>query len=198
MQVDNHFKMIKEGLPEIVRMGMNLVMPRSFDKITWLGRGPQENYQDRKTGAFVGMYKMNVADFYFPYVRPQENGNRTDVRWAAITDSTGSSLLFKGLPLLEVTAHHNVMEDFESPVRTVGRIVNGEKVINRHTCDVVPRDLTSVNIDFKQMGVGGDDSWGARTHDEYRLTAKEYRYGFIMHPLRPGEEPVEAGKITIK
>ncbi|HPT31639.1 MAG TPA: glycoside hydrolase family 2 TIM barrel-domain containing protein [Prolixibacteraceae bacterium] len=196
IRVDNHFKMTKDNLPEIVRMGMNLVMPRSFDKISWFGRGPQENYQDRKTGAFVGLYTMPVADIYFPYVRPQENGNRTDIRWAAITDSTGTGLLFKGKPLLEVTAHHNIMEDFESPVRTVGRMVNGQKVINRHTCDVVPRDLTSVNIDFKQMGVGGDDSWGARTHDEYRLMEKEYRYSYLILPLKKGDDPVEKGKIS--
>jgi beta-galactosidase len=198
MQVDNNFKMIKEGLPEIVRMGMNLVMPRSYDRITWLGRGPQENYQDRKTGAFVGLYQMNVADLYFPYVRPQENGNRTDIRWAAVTDSTGTGLLFKGLPLLEVTARHNIMEDFESPVRTVGRMVNGEKVINRHTCDVIPRNLTSVNIDFKQMGVGGDDSWGARTHDEYRLKAKEYNYSFLIRPVNARDDLAEEGKVTIQ
>ncbi len=195
VQVDNHFKMTKENLPEIVRMGMNLVMPRSFDRIAWLGRGPQENYQDRKTGAFVGLYSMNVADVYFPYVRPQENGNRTDIRWAAITDSTGNGLLFKGMPLLEVTAHHNIMEDFESPVRSTSRMVDGKKVINRHTCDVVPRDLTSVNIDFKQMGVGGDDSWGARTHDEYRLREKEYSYSFIIKTLKSTDDIISVSKL---
>ncbi len=198
VRVDNHFKMAKEGLPEIVRMGMNLIMPRRFDQVTWLGRGPQENYQDRKTGAFVGLYKLPVSGFYFPYVRPQENGNRTDVRWAAVTDSTGNGLLFKGMPLLEVTTHHQIMEDFESPVRTVGRFVDGQKVINRHVNDVIPRDLTSVNIDFKQMGVGGDNSWGAWTHDQYRLTAKEYTYSFLMHPVNAGEDLSEAARISYK
>lgn len=197
VRVDNHFKMTAEKLPEIVRMGMNLVMPRSFEQITWLGRGPQENYQDRKTGAFVGLYQLAVKEMYYPYVRPQDNGNRTDVRWAAITDAAGNGLLFKGMPLLEVTAHHQIMEDFESPVRTVGRFVNGEKVINRHINDVVPRELTSVNIDFKQMGLGGDNSWGAWTHDEYRLTGKEYSYSFLMHPLKAGDNPVEASKVRI-
>jgi beta-galactosidase len=135
---------------------------------------------------------------YFPYVRPQENGNRTDVRWAAVTDSLGNGLLFKGMPLLEVTAHHNIMEDFESPVRTVGRVQNGEKVINRHVNDVKPRDLTSVNVDFKQMGVGGDDSWGAWTHDEYRLTAKEYSYSFLIRPVKAGDDLPETGKVVLK
>lgn len=196
VRVDNHFKMTGEGLPEIVRMGMNLIMPRHYDQITWLGRGPLENYQDRRTGAFVGLYKMPVADLYFPYVRPQENGNRTDVRWAAITDANGSGLLFKGQPLLEVTAHHQIMEDFESPVNSVGRYVDGEKVVNRHVNDVKPRDLTSVNIDFKQMGVGGDNSWGAWTHDQYRLTGKEYNYSFLMHPVKAGDDLTEAARLT--
>lgn len=198
VRVDNQFKMTKEGLPEIVRMGMNLIMPRHFDQVTWLGRGPQENYQDRKTGAFVGLYKLPVSGFYFPYVRPQENGNRTDVRWAAVTDSTGNGLLFRGLPLLEVTAHHQIMEDFESPVRTVGRFIDGQKVINRHVNDVIPRDLTSVNIDFKQMGVGGDNSWGAWTHDQYRLTAKTYNYSFLMHPVKADDDLAEAAKVSYK
>jgi beta-galactosidase len=90
------------------------------------------------------------------------------------------------------------MEDFESPVKTVGRVVNGEKVINRHTCDVLPRDLTSVNIDYKQMGVGGDDSWGARTHDEYRLTEKEYSYSFLIRPVKAGDNLAAAGKMILK
>ena len=196
--VTNHFRMTKPDLPEIVRMGMNLVMPRKFDQITWLGRGPQESYQDRKTSAFVGLYKGKVADQYWAYIRPQENGNKVDVRWAAITDSLGTGLLFKGMPLLSVNVHHNIMEDFESPRRTVGRFEDGEPVIRRHSCDVKPRDLTSVNIDLKQMGVGGDDSWGAWTHPEYRLTEKEYTYSFIIKPVKPGDKLTDIGKTALK
>jgi beta-galactosidase len=87
------------------------------------------------------------------------------------------------------------MEDFESPGRTDGRVKEGEKMVRRHINDVVPRDLTSINIDYKQMGVGGDDSWGAWTHDEYRLREKEYNYSFRICPLRPGEKPVEKAKV---
>jgi beta-galactosidase len=196
IQVDNHFKMTKENLPEIVRMGMNLVMPRSFDQMTWLGRGPHESYRDRKTSAFVGLFNGSVADQYWAYIRPQENGNKTDVRWVAITDATGNGLLFKGLPLLEVSAHHNILEDFESSGPTVGWIQQGVK--NRHTTDVKPRDLTSVNIDYGQMGVGGDDSWGARTHEQYRLTGKEYKYSFLMKPLSAEDNLAEKGKQLIR
>lgn len=182
--VSNSFKMAEGELPEIPRFGMNLVMPREFDQMSWLGRGPHESYWDRKTSAFVDVYSGSVADQYWPYIRPQENGNKTDVRWMAITNKEGVGLKFKSHDLLEVSAHHNIMEDFESSERTDGRQVDGKPVVNRHVVDVKPRDLTSVNIDYKQMGVGGDNSWGAMTHEKYRLTAKEYNYSFTIFPLK--------------
>lgn len=188
--VDNRFRMTEDELPEIVRMGMNLIMPRKYDQMTWLGRGPHESYQDRYTSAFVGLYKGSVADQYWAYLRPQENGNKTGVRWMAITDDAGNGLYFEGMPLLEVSAHHNLQEDFESMERTDGRHVDGVRVVNRHTTDVKPRDLTSVNVDYKQMGVGGDNSWGAWTHDQYRLTEKEYAYSFRMKAIGPDDDPV--------
>lgn len=192
--VNNHFKMTNDELPEIVRMGMNLIMPRQFDQMAWLGRGPHESYWDRKTSAFVGLYEGSVADQYWAYLRPQENGNKTDVRWLAITDATGNGLFFEGMPLLEVSAHHNLQEDFESMERTDGRQREGDVVVNRHTTDVKPRNLTSVNVDYKQMGLGGDNSWGARTHDQYRLTEKEYKYSFRMKAISAGESPTELAK----
>jgi beta-galactosidase len=193
--VKNVFKMTQDELPDIVRMGMNLVMPRNYDQMSWLGRGPQESYWDRKTGAFVGLYSGSVADQYWAYLRPQENGNKTDVRWLTITDNSGNGLLFSGMPLLEVSAHHNIMEDFESNERTDGRQRSGITVVNRHTDDVKPRDLTSVNIDFKQMGIGGDNSWGARTHPEYLLSKKEYSYSFKMKAISSSDKPAELAKM---
>ncbi len=193
--VNNHFKMTADELPEIIRMGMNLVMPRKYDQMSWLGRGPQESYLDRKTSAFVGLYSGSVADQYWAYLRPQENGNKTDVRWMAITDDVGNGLLFTGMPLLETSAHHNILEDFESMERTDGRQRPGVEVKNRHTTDVKPRDLTSVNIDYKQMGVGGDNSWGAWTHDQYRLTEREYSYSFRMTTLAPEDDPIKISKM---
>ncbi len=194
--VKDHFKMLSDTFPEIPLLGMNLQMPRQYDQVSWLGRGPHESYADRKTSAFVGLYSGTVAGQYYPYLRPQENGNKTDVRWVAITDNNGNGLMFSGDPLIEFRAHHNIMEDFESPERTDGRQVNGEKVIARHTDDVKPRDLTSVNINFMQMGVGGDDSWGAWTHDQYRLTQREYSYAFHISPLKAGEKPADRYKIV--
>jgi beta-galactosidase len=187
--VTSDFVMTAEKLPELPRFGMNLVMPRSYETCTWLGRGPQENYQDRKTGAFVDLYTGSVADQYWPYIRPQENGNKEDVRWLAITSKEGSGLLFRGAPLISVSAHHNIMEDFESPDRTDGRHREGVKPVRRHTTDVKARDLTSVNIDYKQMGVGGDNSWGAPVHEEYRLTERAYTYSFKMIPVHDFQIP---------
>lgn len=193
--VENHFKMAhNKPLPEIVRMGMNMQMPRKFDQMTWYGRGPQESYQDRKTSAFVGLYKGSVADQYWAYMRPQENGNKTDVRWLTVTDLNGNGLLFEGMPLLEVSAHHNLQVDFESMERTDGRVTKGTVVVRRHVNDVKPRDLTSVNIDYKQMGVGGDDSWGAWVHDEYRLREKEYSYSFRMRAITATDDVLKLVK----
>jgi beta-galactosidase len=194
--VNNSFKMLRDSLPEIVRFGVNMVMPREFDQMSWLGRGPHENYIDRKTSALVGLYSGPVADQYFAYIRPQENGNKTDVRWMSITNKEGLGLEFIGLPLLSVSAHHQIMEDFESPGRTDGSIADYKHMVRRHTNDVVPRNLTSINIDYKQMGVGGDTSWGAWTHDEYRLREKNYEYSFRICPLKPGEKPVEKAKVS--
>jgi beta-galactosidase len=196
VQVTNNFKMMKDSLPEIIRFGVNLVMPREFDQMSWLGRGPHESYQDRFTSALVGLYSGPVADQYFGYIRPQENGNKIDVRWLSIANKDGLGLQFIGLPLLSVSAYHQIMEDFESPDRTDGRVKPGTKMVRRHLNDVKSRDLTSINIDYKQQGVGGDDSWGAWTHDEYRLREKTYNYSFRICPLKPGEKPVEKAKVV--
>ncbi|MDF1576123.1 MAG: glycoside hydrolase family 2 TIM barrel-domain containing protein [Bacteroidales bacterium] len=181
--VSSDFEVTAEDLPDMPRFGMNLLMPRAFDRVTWLGRGPHESYWDRKTSAFVDLYTSSVADLCWPYIRPQENGNREDVRWVSIVDKSGRGLVFKGNPQIAFSAHHNLTEDFESPERTDGRHVDGVKPVNRHTVDVVPKDLTSVHVDYKQMGVGGDNSWGARTHPEYRLSEKSYSYSFKMIPV---------------
>jgi beta-galactosidase len=183
IKVTNSFAKTDSELPEIVRMGMNLQMPRSFDQMSWYGRGPHESYWDRKTSALIGKYSGSVQDQFQAYLRPQENGNKTDVRWMSITDNSGEGLLFVGQPLIEASASHVLMEDLESPDRTDGRQEEGVKPVNRHTTDVKFRDLTSVNIDYKQMGVGGDNSWGATTHPEYRLTENAYSYSFMIKPL---------------
>jgi beta-galactosidase len=122
---------------------------------------------------------------YHPYVRPQENGNKTDVRWVSLTNDEGVGLLAVGMPLLSVSAHHFTMEDFDPGVRKR----------QRHTIDVRKRPLVRLNLDYKQMGVGGDTSWGARTHPEYTLPAKEYSYSFRLRPFSQRDgTPMELSK----
>ncbi|MFW6123635.1 MAG: glycoside hydrolase family 2 TIM barrel-domain containing protein [Acidobacteriota bacterium] len=180
--IEVDFEKMDLALPELPRLGMNMHLPREFECIQWFGKGPFENYWDRKTAAGVGLYQGLVQDLYFAYIRPQENGNRSDARWISLTDKDGIGLLAVGMPLLSFSAHHNLMEDFESQKKTSTFNENARE-INRHTCDVKPRDLTSLNLDYKQMGVGGDNSWGAKPHPEYRLEEKYYTYRFRIRPF---------------
>jgi len=198
VQVDYYFKKIKKDLPEIPRIGMQLILPAEYNHLEFYGRGPQENYWDRKTGAFVGKYSGKVADQYVPYVRPQENGYKTDVRWFTLSAGTGQGILVSALPVVGMGVHHNLISDFESPGRTDGRQRQGERVVNRHTTDVSPRDLTAVQIDFKQMGVGGDNSWGARTHPEYRLEKDKYTYSFRLKGFQQLSDGLAASRQVFK
>jgi beta-galactosidase len=165
-------------LSELPRFGMSMILPKSFDKIAWFGRGPHESYQDRKTGAPIGLYEGNVWEQYFPYVRPQENGNKTDVRWLSLTDNEGVGILICGMPLISTSAHQFSMSELDHP---------GKHKPQRHRNDIKPGEIISLNIDYKQMGVGGDNSWGARTHPEYTLPAGEYSYSFRIRPFSKKE-----------
>ena len=157
-------------LPELPRFGMQTAIPDELDTMTWYGRGPQENYWDRNTGAAVGVYSGPVEEQIHNYVRPQENGNKTDVRWVSWTNKDGFGLLAVGMPLLSVSAWPYTMEDLEKA---------------RHINELPQRDTITVNLDYKQMGVGGDDGWGKRPHPEYRLPAKPYSYSFRLQPYTP-------------
>jgi beta-galactosidase len=163
----------KMKLPDLPRFGMQMVLRGEFENMRWFGRGPHETYGDRKTGARVGFYQGTVMEQYDPYVRPQENGNKTDVRWAALTNAEGVGLLVVGDPLLEVSAHHFLPEDFDP----------GPAKQQRHAVDLKRRDLVTFNVDLRQMGVGGDTSWGARPHPQYTLPVGEYAYRFRMRPF---------------
>ena len=120
-------------------------------------------------------------------MRPQENGYKTDVRWLALTDDDGG-LLISADDLIGFSVHHNRLEDFVPPVKIAITSEDGpgardnEERVNIHVNDVQPRELVSLNIDFGQMGVGGDDSWGKRTLQKYSLNEREYRYGFTIRP----------------
>ena len=173
VHVENHYVKASSGLPETPRIGLTAELVGELQEVTWYGRGPGESYWDRKSGSRIGRYSGRVSDLYWPYIRPQENGNRSDVRWFSLTKpGKNVGILIWGLPEIDFSVHNQRIEDFESRERSDGR----------HTIDVPTRDLTTLNVDFKQMGLGGDNSWGAHTHDKYKLTDKEYRYSFIIEP----------------
>jgi beta-galactosidase len=160
-------------LPELPRFGMQMTIPGGFDTMTWYGRGPHESYWDRKTGAAVGVYSGTVDEQFVDYSEPQESGNKTDVRWVSFTNAGGVGLLAVGMPLLGVSAHHYTTEHMESA---------------KYTHEMERREFITVNLDYNQTGVGGDDSWGARPHDEYTLHAKPYRYSFRFRPFSSAEQ----------
>ncbi len=155
--------------PELPRFGMKLALRGDLKNMTWLGRGPQESYWDRKTGAFVGLYHGSVMDQYTPYIVPQENGNKTDVRWVTLQNGQGLGLQVEGGQLLEINAHQYLEDDFDRRVT--------------HTIDVPFKNLVELCIDLHQQGVGGDNSWGDPVHDEYRLLGQSYSYSFTLKPI---------------
>jgi beta-galactosidase len=180
--IKNQFSKLSENIPEIPRMGMQMQLPEEFSNLKWLGRGPHENYVDRKTSAYTGLYESTVADQYTPYIRPQENGYKTDTRWLTLTNDNGTGILVSGDPLICFAALNNTHDDFESP----GKLSQYRKdaiTANTHTIDVKPRDLVNLNVDLGQMGVGGDNSWGARIHPQYRLPGMKYEYSFRIRPV---------------
>jgi beta-galactosidase len=162
-----------EDLPDLPKFGISLSLPAELDQVTWFGRGPHESYSDRKTGAPVGVYQAEVADLSFPYIRPQETGNRTDVRWVALSDREGRGVMAIADPLLEFSALPYEDEDLEE----------GDAPTHRHQWDLEPRGYVTLDLDLAQMGVGGDTSWGARPHREYRLPAKAYGYRLRLVPV---------------
>jgi len=161
-------------LPEIPRVGVKMALPPGFEKVAWYGRGPHENYADRKGSAFVGRYETTAAAEIIPYVSPQEYGTRTDARWLEIRNEAGYGLRFEGRPRLEYSALHHTPEDLTQPSRG-----------SRHPHEIIRRDAVCLTLDLAQTGVGGDDSWGARTHPRYTVMPRAYAYAFLMAPLAP-------------
>ncbi|MFY0686562.1 MAG: DUF4981 domain-containing protein [Cyclobacteriaceae bacterium] len=175
MLVETSIDKLKADLPPLPRFGLNMVLNKSYADVSWYGRGPFENYQDRNTAAFVGSFTSTVEELYFPYARPQENGYRTDIRNLKLANSAGKGVEFIALgDLLSFSAHHQYNSDFDE----------GLKKINRHATDITKRDIVNVNVDYMQMGVGGDNSWGAQPHEEYKLAAKPMNYSFVIQPVQ--------------
>ena len=168
--VENSLLPGDEELPELPRFGMITELPGAFEKMTWYGRGPHETYWDRRTGAPVGLYSGQVHEQVHPYVRPQENANKTDVRWVAFTDIDGHGLMAIGMPQLYVTAWPYTVEDLDKA---------------SHAYQMPRRELVTLQLDMGQTGVGGDNSWGARPLPQYTLYARPMRYSFRLRPYAP-------------
>lgn len=176
-------------LPDLPRLGMQLEMPADYTQMHWYGRGPHENYADRKTSALVGLYKAKVIDQIHQYIRPQENANKTDVRWMTISNSEGAGLMFVGQGLMNMSAWPYKMSeiDFISGVDGSDSASGLVPVTTKHSADVNIGDVITVNIDYEQMGVGGDTSWGRLVHPQYRIPAQHYQYRFMIAPLYKGK-----------
>ena len=159
------------------RYGMQLQMPQAYNSVKYYGRGPVENYCDRHDSEFLGVYEAKVADEYFPYVRPQESGNHTDVRWFRVLNADGQGLEFYAGAPIEVSALNYLTEDLDDgPVK--------DKVIGRHSGDLLERPLTQVHIQQRQMGLGCVNSWGAWPREEYMLPYRDYDFTYVIKPVR--------------
>ena len=159
------------GLPPLPRIGLTMALPAGFEKLSWFGRGPFENYRDRSSGALVGRYHSTVGEQYVPYIVPQEHGNKTDVRWAALTNDEGAGLLAIGAPLLEISAGHFTADDLYTAA---------------HTHELTPRAETILNLDLMQMGLG-TASCGPATLPDYLIVPGTYSFSVRLRPFSASE-----------
>ncbi len=157
----------------IPRFGNIIRLKNDYDQVEWYGRGPEENYIDRKTGYFVANYTRSVDELYVSYIRPQENGNRTDVRYILFKNKAGKGIMIEGRQLLSFSALHYTIDDLDAG--KAGRV--------GHTYDLEKKSNVYVNLDFLQMGLGGDDSWWAGPMKKYLLRESNYSYSYIIKPL---------------
>lgn len=170
LTVDAHYKALSDNLPEMMRFGMIMTLPKDKDNFTWYGRGPWENYVDRNHDTFMGIWNGKVEEQAYPYYRPQETGNKTDVRWLTLTNGRGQGFRITGAQPLSVSATNNKPEDLDP----------GTTKKQQHSSDILPRYETVLCVDLFQKGVAGRDSWGAQPLDQYRFWNKEYRYSYTI------------------
>lgn len=164
----------KEKMPYLFRFGIQFVMPRHFDRIDYYGRGPVENYADRKYSQNIGRYRQLVKDQYYPYIRPQESGTKSDIRWWKVTDIDGRGLMIRSDIPFYASALNYLQEDLD----------DGLRKDQRHSGELKPRGLTAVSVDGHQMGLGCQDSWGAWPWPQYLLPYGDYSFHFVLTPIR--------------
>ena len=163
----------KEKMPYLFRFGMQMVMPGSFDRIDYYGRGPVENYADRNFSQHLGRYQQLVKDQYYPYIRPQESGTKTDIRWWKLTDIDGRGLLIRADVPFSASALPYLQEDLD----------DGRGKDQRHSGELKTRDLTTLSFDLKQMGLGCKDSWGGWPWPQYLLPYDNYTFNVVITPI---------------
>ncbi|UDQ97601.1 glycoside hydrolase family 2 TIM barrel-domain containing protein [Lentisphaerota bacterium WC36G] len=167
--IDVAMKLVDNANANLPRFGLKTQVSQNLDTAKWYGRGPFESYWDRKTSAFVGLYQMNVEDMFFYYLEPQESGNRTDTRALMLSGNEDYALQIIGKPTIDFA----VVQYSEGNVDKASHPYKLKKDVNNH-----------LYIDYKQMGVGGDNSWGARTHSQYTLQPKKtFEYSFVIKPM---------------
>ncbi|RPD98497.1 DUF4981 domain-containing protein [Aureibaculum marinum] len=178
---------------DIPRIGMRMQIQKQFNQMTFFGNGPFENYQDRKAAAFTDLYKSSVSNQYVPYIRPQENGYKTEVRWAAFTNNQANGIMIisskKNHQNLGLSALHMPNEDFDI---TDGLDYSKDNInanYSKHTTNIKEKDLVQLNIDMQQRGLGGDDSWYSKPQKKYQIDpSKEHRYQFYLVPFTNGND----------
>ena len=176
-----------KALSELPRFGMQTTLRAGFDTLAWLGKGPHETYWDRQD-ARVGLYRGKVRDQYFDYIKPQETGNKEGVRWLALTDARGRGLLAVGAPLLSANALHYTTDDLFCATHK-----------EHHYRYLMPeRSTVTLNLDLHQRGLGGDDSWGALPHGEFRLTQAPFSYRYRLRVLHGREDPGALAKQAVE
>ncbi|WP_375433661.1 glycoside hydrolase family 2 TIM barrel-domain containing protein [uncultured Hymenobacter sp.] len=174
LQVTAALDVTGKQLPELPRFGMRLQLPGQYNRVSYYGRGPWENYNDRNFAALLGQYQDSVAGMFTSnYIRPQENGYHTDVRWLMLQNKAGQGLRLEGLQPLCFSALNTSTEDLDP----------GLSKKQQHLNDVKRHDAVFLHLDLKQRGLGGDNSWGALPHDQYRLLDKKYSYTYTMRLL---------------
>ena len=159
---------------DLFRYGMQLQMPASFSKLEYYGRGPEENYIDRHSSSFIGKYEANVKDEYYPYVRPQESGNHTDIRYFSIFNpTTGKGITFEGYAPMECSAIPYLVEDLDAGIEK-------EHAWGQHSGDLVEKGLVQLHIQQRQFGLGCIDSWGASPMEKYRMHYQDRCFSFVI------------------
>jgi len=186
--VDYLFQADPDSLPDIPRLGMYLILPVQYTRTSWYGRGPHETYWDRKLSGKIGIFQGPVCDQFHRYPRPQETGNKTDLRWMRVSSDSlqltaysTDHQLFSGSIWPFTTSELDYMAGEKGSVSASGLV----PVSSRHGADIITGNTVQWNIDHLQMGVGGDNSWGRKVHKEYTIPPGRYHYAFIIVPELP-------------